>query len=75
MLSITKSRLLQCTLLPLVTIRPAVLHAQLPHGLRLALLKAQALGLDFEKRQNQFRLWKLQERRRVPDYDVHLMAR
>jgi len=30
------------------------------------------LGRDFEKRQNEFRAWKLQERRNVPVYNVHL---
>ena len=38
----------------------------------LELLEAQMRGRDFEKRQNDFRLWKLQERRKVPAYNAHL---
>jgi hypothetical protein len=30
------------------------------------------LGRDFEKRQNEFRAWKLEERRNVPVYNAHL---
>lgn len=40
--------------------------------LRWELLRAQMLGRDFKKLQGDSRLWKEQERRRVPVYNVHL---
>jgi hypothetical protein len=75
MSSITKYRVLGCSLalLLLLALHPVVvLNAQLPDHLRLELLRAQLLGRDFEQRQNDFCLWKLQERRRVPVYNAHL---
>ena len=71
----TRLRDLGCSfvLLLLLAVRPVVvLNAQLPNHLRLELLRTQMLGRDFKKRQSEFRLWKEQERRRVPVYNVHL---
>ena len=57
----------------LLAIPPAlILNAQVPQHLRLELLRGQLLGRDFERRQNEFRAWKLQERRRVPNYNAQL---
>jgi len=73
MSSISKYRILRCNLaLLLPALRPAVLDAQMPNYLRLELIQAQMLGRDFEQRQSNFRLWKLQERRKVPAYNAHL---
>ena len=69
--SITKCRLCSLALLLLLTLRPAVLSAQLPN-LHLVLLRNQLRGRDCEQRHNDFRLWKLQERRNVPVYNAHL---
>lgn len=75
MSSTTTYRILGCSLalLLLLALRPiVVLNAQMPSYLRLELLEAQMRGCDFAQRQNDYRLWKLQERRRVPAYNVHL---
>ena len=75
MSSIVTYRVLGCSLalLLLLALHPVVvLNAQLPDYLRLELLRAQTLDRDFEQRQNDFSLWKLQERRRVPVYNAHL---
>ena len=58
-------------LLLLLALRPAVLNAQMPN-LRLEELRTQLLARDFEQRQNDLRLWKLQERRNVPLYNARL---
>ena len=73
MSSTSKCRILRCSLALLLLVLPVVvLNAQTPSYLRLELLRAQMLGRDFEQRQNDFRLWKLQERRRVPAYNAQL---
>jgi hypothetical protein len=59
-----KSRLLQCplALLLLIAFHPEDRYAQLARALQLELVRTQMLGRDFEKRQNEFRAWKLQQR-------------
>jgi hypothetical protein len=49
-----------------------LLNAQVPQHLRLELLRTQLLGRDFQRRQNEFLAWKLEERRRVPGYNAQL---
>ena len=74
MSSTTKYRILGCSLalLLLLALRSVVVNAQMPNSLRLELLEAQMRRYEFDQRRNDFRLWKLQERRRVPVYNVHL---
>lgn len=73
MSSTTKYQILGCSLTLLLALQPAVvLNAQMPNYLRLDLLEAQMRRHDFEERQKDFRLWKLQERRKVPAYNAHL---
>jgi hypothetical protein len=73
MSSTTKYQILGWSLALLLALQPpVVLNAQMPNYLRLDLLEAQKRGRDFEQSQNDFRLWKLQERRKVPTYNAHL---
>ena len=73
MSSTTQCRILGCSLALILAVGPiVVLNAQTPNYLRLELLRVQTLGRDFEQRQNDFRWWKLQERRKVPLYNARL---
>ena len=70
MSSITRLRGLTCSVALLLF--PVVVNAQLPDYLRLELLGTQMRAREFEQRRQDFRLWKLEERRRVPLYNVRL---
>ncbi|MEW5978763.1 MAG: hypothetical protein AB1898_23435 [Acidobacteriota bacterium] len=77
MFSISLRRLLpvMMALLWFLAAHPASLFSQwLPHCMdpRFDLLKAYWMGVEFQQRQQEYRDWQNQERRRVPIYNARL---